>query len=284
MLLSVIPFACFAAFIPALGGIVFGIVALAKGSPRAALAIAGLGAAALALILATVMSFVTFHLISSIAQDVERNGGWEQLLEDPEAAPYVEPDIEPWILPEGQDFRGTGADRIGVVPVDGVGSYGVARITAQGTGTFIVIARDVRGEEIERLVDLQAPYDGVVLWNTVVDVEVVEFEIVADDDWSVTLDSIDIVPEITEGGSLRGTGDAVYYYSGADTGATLTPDPEVEALLWSTSSAEPWLCDSAPGETCSTEIPGDGGALVQIYADGGWRIELGEPPVDATTT
>lgn len=270
LVVATIPFVCFAAFPIVLAGAVCGIIGGIRGTSRLTESFLGLGACGLALVVAALIAVSTFQVIPLLGQGFDDAGGWESLGE------ALDPLAEPYVLPSPVEERGSGDETVAVEPVDGVGLYGYALVTAQGTGPFRVTGLNDAGDEVEYLVDVTGPYDGAVLWNLSPSTEVTAFRIEADEAWSLSLRSTDEIPEAVDGGTRRGAGDAVFWYSGESTSATLTGDGESPVWMWSDSGPREGLCPAFESPTCSGPLVSDYGTYLQVYADTGWSLKLGD--------
>lgn len=280
LVLASIPFVCFAAFPVVLAAAVCGIISGIRGTSRRTESFLGMGAGGFALVLAALVAVSTFQQLPLIARGFDDAGGWDGLTEQ------IDPQSEPYVVPDARESRGVGDDILRVEPVEGAGNYGYAHITAQGEGPFQVVGLDSSGEEVEYLVDVVGSYDGYVLWNLSTDYEVVSFRITADESWSVFRESLDLVPEVKDGGSRRGVGDQVFWYGGEAATATLTGDDGTFGFLYSSSSSTPdgFVCDLSESSVCSGTVEGRYGSFLQVYADHGWTLGLSAPGSDSTAT
>lgn len=285
LVLATIPFACFAAFPVVVAAAVCGIVGAVRGTGRRTESFLGLGASGLALLIAALVGVSTFQQLPAIARGFDDAGGLRSLGE--ELDQLTEPDTGPLLTPDPVELRGTGDDTVAVVPADGADQYGYAHITAQGTGVFSVVGLDAAGDDVEYIVDVQAPYDGYVLWNTDAEAVVTTFEVVADDAWGISIMGLGTIPELAGDSSRRGVGDVVFVYYDEATEATLETDDESDTStwMWSTSGPPGGLCDAFVSAVCRGPLDGEGQAeLLQIYADSGWTLTVGGAPAGSSTT
>lgn len=285
LVIATIPFACFAAFPVVVAAAVCGIVGALRGTQRRTESFLGLGASGLALLLATLVAVSSFQQLPAIARGFDDAGGWRSL--GRELDQLAEPGTGPLLSPDPVELRGTGDDTVAVVPADGADQYGYAHVTAQGTGLFSVVGLDSAGDEVEYIVDVQAPYDGYVLWNTDSEAVVTSFEVIADDAWGISIAGLGNIPELAPDSSRRGVGDVVFVYYDEATDATLRTDEESDTStwMWSTSGPPGGLCSAFESAVCSGPLDGSGqAALLQIYADSGWTLTLGGTPSGSSST
>ncbi|PVZ93582.1 DUF4190 domain-containing protein [Amnibacterium flavum] len=270
VVVGALPFVSPVAYVIAIAGVVFAIVALVSRTHRKGMAITGLILSVLSVIVATVLVFVTIQLVGSIRRDIEESGGVDTFLDE------IEESAGPLLLPVGGAASGVGNGEMAATPVDGVGGYGIAEIIARGDGHITITGLDSSGTEVEPILDEDLPYSGQLLYNLYSDSEVASFEILTNGEWDIQLQSTMIVPELRADSAYAGTGDKVIWYEGPATTATLEAGPGGGwgAVVWSTGSSEESLCDITNEESCRFDLAG-GGEFMQIYSYDSWDIAVG---------
>ena len=146
----------------------------------------------------------------------------------------------------------------------------VLHITHDGTAAFTVQTNDAQGQPIEMLVDTQGSYDGSTAVNLIVGDVISGIEVVADGDWSITAKYLGSLGR--EMDEASGSGDDVLLMDISNPAMTITHDgqSDFDVFLWAFDSQGYLVNDSGPIDT-TVSVP-IGGVVIEVRADGNWRL------------
>jgi hypothetical protein len=178
---------------------------------------------------------------------------------EPEPEPESEPEPEP--TQPAQEFSGRG-DKI--LQFDS-GPF-VATITHRGGSNFAVWAMNSQLEDVDLLVNQIGSYKGQVLGSSDT---YGGLRITADGRWTVSVVPVNQAP--TDSGAVKGTGDAVFFWTGSDrTVARFTHDGTSNFAVWLYTPNGRDLLVNDIGAYSGEQVIEDG--LFEITADGAWTI------------
>jgi len=192
----------------------------------------------------------------------EEEAEQEEQLEPKQERPF--PDIV---------YSGSGDSTFEVELPAGPSSVGIASITHTGSSNFSVWALSKNSEKVELVVDAVGDYVGTVPFSLSNDAEISYFEISTDGPWTVTLKDVLSLEEISQGSPATGEGDEVLLYRGKKTVANVSHEGEGVFSLRAYNGFSSRLLADEIG-IYSGQLRWRAGLLmIQVSADGAWRIE-----------
>jgi hypothetical protein len=255
------------AFIPAILAIVFGALALARRLPVRARSLAGLILGAVGLIVAISVSAAGIAAPTAhIAADQPAN------VKAAPAAPKATPTPKVTPIPANVSYTGTGDSVVKIALPDGNGSAGFATISYTGGENFTVWSLDSNLQQQDLMVNTIGSYSGTVLFNLAQGTDARQLQATASGAWTITLESIQSLPEFT-GTTASGTGDAVVVYRGKAGAATIHNSGSDNFVVWEYGNQSNLLVNEI-GAYNGTVVMGAGPALVQVESDGPWDISV----------
>jgi hypothetical protein len=150
----------------------------------------------------------------------------------------------------------------------GGAGVGVITLTHAGGSNFSVWTLDASLEQLDLVVNTIGSYSGTVLDG----LGASSLEINADGNWTIETRQITDVQHFAA--TISGTGDAVVFYEGPTTAATLSNDGASNFAVWAHTGADSDLVVNEIGPYSGTvRLPGP--ALLAITAEGAWAITAG---------
>ena len=272
LLFAIIPGLSFAAWLPAIFAIVFGIIGLvAKNKPHGK-ALVGLLVGAGAWLIAIVVSVAFIAAIGagtpSSSNDTPDAPSTSTDEEEPAAvANYYDTNYGSF---EAFTTSGTG-DSVIALPA-GV-TAGVVTATHQGSSNFVLNVINAANEPTgDLLVNEIGNYSGTTIYGLLGFGDPgTNLQVSADGAWTVTISPVSSAPEFTLPAS--GTGDAVYLYNGDASAWTITHDGSSNfVVLQYADSSMPNLAVNEIG-AYSGKVPMLAGpSVLHIGADGAWTV------------
>lgn len=165
-------------------------------------------------------------------------------------------------------LTGTGDETVEFHAPDDLAS--VLHIVHEGQSQFSVTTLDGEGDPIEVLVETEGDYDGSRAINLVLGDVISSISVVADGDWSITATYLGQLERST--GEAAGSGDDVVLMDIADPSMTITHDGEGDfsVFMWTFENQGYVVKETGPVDT-TVSVP-LGGAVIEIEADGDWRL------------
>lgn len=186
----------------------------------------------------------------------------------PTAPSPPEPETSTTLGYEEFTLSGRGRETVAFEAPDDLAT--VLHITHDGRSTFTVRTFDADTEPIETLVDTEGAYEGSRAVNLVVGDIISGIEIVADGEWSITATYLGSLERNVD--EVLGTGDDVVLMDLTSPAMRITHDgrSDFSVFLWAFDSQGYLINDS--GEIDATVAVPVGGVVIEIHADGNWRL------------
>ncbi len=284
LVLAVIPFLSFIAWIPALVAIGLGIAGLVVKNKKRLTALLGLILGCLAILVGIVVSVIAVAgVASSVSERVQREiesefpnlpsdppTGDEQSDEAPSAAEWLD---DTYGVFEPITQSGVG-DSVIPLPVGATG--GLVNATHNGAANFSIQVLDASNQPtIDLLVNTIGGYTGTTAWGlqAVPGMAGANLQIRADGNWTLQMSPMSAAPELA--GS--GTGDGVFAYAGESANLALTHDGQsnFQVTQYTRDGLAIGSTVNEIGPYTGTVPLSGGPSVIAIRADGSWTAVVG---------
>lgn len=272
LVLGLIPFVGFGTWVVGVVGVVLGFVGLLRRDRKRGVAVAGLIASALAIIVGLAVSIsAVIGIAGAVSQAVKEDqpgriavGSTEAPKADAVASFYK----DSYGSFPTKTFKGTGDD---VVTLPKGAKAGIVVGSYSGSGNFSVAPQDSDNKSTgELLVNTIGEYKGTTAWGLGALGNAKTFKVSADGKWKLVLRPIDSAKALPK----KGSGDGVYKYAGGAATWAITHRGEANFVVAEYSSSPlPNLAVNEIGKY-KGKVPADAGpAVVVVQADGTWTIK-----------
>lgn len=165
-------------------------------------------------------------------------------------------------------LSGSGSEMIPFAAPDDLAT--VLHITHEGQSTFMVQTLDAESEPIEMLVDTEGTYEGSRAINLIVGDVISGIEIIADGDWAITATYLGSLDRNLDEASGKGDDVVLMDISSPAMSISHNGESDFSVFMWSFESQG--FLIQASGSVDRTVPVAMGGAVIEIRADGSWRL------------
>ncbi len=222
----------------------------------------------------TVLLVCAFILmaIGSVADDSEDDEAVEESVEEPEEdieEPETETEPEPETEPESVTYEGSGDDILAIEPTE-PGPM-ILNISGNQDGRhFAVESFDANGNELDLLVNVTEPYEGMVYDLG----EARELDISAVGSWTVEVEPLRAATEVVVPGKIEGSGDYVFLLDGEPSEASISGNQDARHFaVEAYNQGSDLLVNTTDPYEGRVRIREDAKVVV-MYAVGEWTIEF----------
>ncbi len=165
-------------------------------------------------------------------------------------------------------LSGSGSETISFHAPDDLAT--VLHIIHEGQSTFMIQTLDAESEPVEMLVDAEGHYDGSRAVNLIVEDVISGIAITADGDWAITATYLGSLDRKLDEASGRGDDVVLMDITSPAMNIRHNGESDFTVFLWSFDGQGYLIQDS--GSVDRTVPVTMGGAVIEIRADGDWRL------------